>query len=48
MLRKYLTKIKLYVMKNGWKAAVAIFMFYLIRDVSLYIILPWIIATQLI
>tara|TARA_Y100001960_G_C13934782_1_gene476237 strand:+ start:263 stop:397 length:135 start_codon:yes stop_codon:yes gene_type:complete len=39
-------KIKDYIKKNGWKAAAAIFVFYLIRDVSLYIILPWLIATK--
>ena len=30
--------------KYGWKAAVGIFLYYLVRDVSLYILLPWYIA----
>ena len=34
--------------KHGWKAAVGIFFYYLIRDVSLYIILPWYVAKNLI
>ena len=36
------------IKKYGWKAAVGIFFYYLIRDVSLYIILPWYIAKNLI
>ena len=30
--------------KYGWKAVVALFVYYLVRDVSLYILLPWAIA----
>tara|TARA_B100000886_G_scaffold80398_1_gene52297 strand:+ start:948 stop:1136 length:189 start_codon:yes stop_codon:yes gene_type:complete len=29
--------------KYGWKVGLAIFMYYLIRDVTLYIILPYLI-----
>tara|TARA_Y100000996_G_C22545119_1_gene651498 strand:- start:1989 stop:2138 length:150 start_codon:yes stop_codon:yes gene_type:complete len=34
--------------KYGWKAAVAIFMFYLITDGFMYIVLPWLIAKEII
>jgi len=34
--------------KYGWKAAVGIFLFYLIQDSFLYIILPWLIAKNII
>jgi len=44
MLLKIKNKILGLIDKYGWKAAVAIFMYYLIRDVSLYILLPWVIA----
>ena len=42
------TKIVSFISKYGWKAALGIFLYYLIRDVSLYIILPWLIAKNLI
>ena len=32
--------IKMMFKKYGWKVGLAIFMYYLIRDVTLYIILP--------
>ena len=35
--------IKLMFRKYGWKVGLAIFMYYLIRDVTLYIILPYLI-----
>ena len=35
--------IKIMFKKYGWKLGVAIFMYYLIRDVTLYIILPYLI-----
>ena len=44
MLLTLKNKISNFIKKNGWKAAVAIFMFYLVRDVALYILLPWMIA----
>jgi len=34
--------------KYGWKAAIGVFFYYLIRDVSLYILLPWYLAKNLI
>jgi len=33
--------------KYGWKLAAGIFFYYLVRDVSLYIILPWFLANQI-
>ena len=36
-------KIKGFIKKYGWKAGVAIFLYYLIRDVILYILLPYLI-----
>jgi hypothetical protein len=35
--------IKMMFKQYGWKVGVAIFMYYLIRDVTLYIILPYLI-----
>tara|TARA_X000000368_G_C22997312_1_gene697274 strand:+ start:743 stop:907 length:165 start_codon:yes stop_codon:yes gene_type:complete len=52
MIKKFITKFKNRILglfeKYGWKAAVGIFLYYLIRDVSLYIILPWLIAKKMI
>ena len=39
-----ITAMKMLFKQYGWKVGVALFMYYLIRDVSLYIILPWLIA----
>jgi len=36
-----------YIEKYGWKTALAFFICYLIRDVSLYIIVPWLIAKNI-
>ena len=47
MKLKVKNKIINYIKKHGWKAAVTIFVFYLIRDVSLYILLPWLIAKKI-
>ena len=44
MFNKIKNKIHNLFEKYGWKAAVGIFLYYLIRDVSLYILLPWYIA----
>jgi len=46
MINKIKNRIKSLYEKYGWKAAIGIFMYYLIRDVSLYIILPWLIAKK--
>ena len=35
--------IKIMFRKYGWKVGLAIFMYYLIRDVTLYIVLPYLI-----
>ena len=35
--------IKMMFKKYGWKVGVAIFMYYLIRDVTLYIIIPYLV-----
>tara|TARA_X000000368_G_C22631560_1_gene536907 strand:+ start:166 stop:351 length:186 start_codon:yes stop_codon:yes gene_type:complete len=35
--------LKIMFKKYGWKLGVAIFLYYLIRDVTLYIILPYLI-----
>ena len=43
-MSKIKNKFKDLINKYGWKIAVLIFFGYLIRDVSLYIILPWLIA----
>jgi hypothetical protein len=34
--------------KYGWKLGVAVFLGYLVRDVTLYIVLPYLIARSLI
>tara|TARA_B100001123_G_C14503393_1_gene707235 strand:+ start:277 stop:426 length:150 start_codon:yes stop_codon:yes gene_type:complete len=48
MFNKIKNKISSLFKKYGWKAAVGIFLYYLIRDVSLYILLPWYIAKNLV
>ena len=35
--------LKIMFKKYGWKVGLAIFMYYLIRDITLYIILPYLI-----
>ena len=35
--------IRIMFKKYGWKLGVAIFMYYLIRDVTLYIVIPYLI-----
>ena len=39
--------IKIMYKKYGWKLGVAIFMYYLIRDVTLYIIIPYLVYKNL-
>ena len=41
---KIKNKFKELINKYGWKFAIVVFLYYLIRDVSLYILLPWFIA----
>ena len=40
---KIFLKIKSLIKKYGWKAGVAIFLYYLVRDVFLYILLPYLV-----
>ena len=40
--------IKIMFKKYGWNLGVAIFMYYLIRDVTLYIIIPYLVYKNLI
>ena len=35
------------IKKYGWKAAVGIFLFYLVRDVLLYIVIPYFVAKSI-
>tara|TARA_B100000900_G_C20448780_1_gene662248 strand:- start:747 stop:932 length:186 start_codon:yes stop_codon:yes gene_type:complete len=35
--------IRIMFKKYGWKLGVAIFMYYLIRDVTLYIVIPYLV-----
>tara|TARA_B100000575_G_C23116756_1_gene645678 strand:- start:866 stop:1051 length:186 start_codon:yes stop_codon:yes gene_type:complete len=35
--------IKIMFRKYGWKLGIAIFMYYLIRDVTLYIVIPYLV-----
>ena len=46
MLKKIKKKIAGLINKYGWKAAVGIFFYYLIRDVTLYILIPWFFANS--
>jgi|TARA_Y100000817_G_scaffold168704_1_gene131861 hypothetical protein len=39
--------IRIMFKKYGWKLGVAIFMYYLIRDVTLYIIIPYLVYKNL-
>lgn len=48
MIAKFKNRINGLFKKYGWKAAVGIFLFYLIQDSILYIILPWLIANKII
>ena len=47
MFNKIKEKIRNLFKKYGWKAAIGIFVYYLVRDVTLYILLPWYIAKNL-
>ena len=47
-LRKIINYFTCVIRKHGWKATIGIFVFYLVRDVTLYILLPWVIANNLI
>ena len=45
-MQKIKQKYKDLVIKYGWRLAVGVFLYYLIRDVSLYIVLPWFLANR--
>ncbi len=36
--------IKGFIREKGWKVVVAIFLYYLVRDTTLYIIIPFLVA----
>ena len=38
------SRMKMLFKKYGWRAAVGIFIYYLVRDVTLYIIIPYFIS----
>ena len=40
--------VKAFVKKKGWKFLVAFILFYLIRDVTLYIIIPYLIVDKIV
>lgn len=46
MFAKIKDRFKNLYKKYGWKAVAGIFLYYLIRDVSLYIILPYFLLTM--
>jgi len=48
MFNKVKNKIHGLFKKYGWKAGIAIFFYYLVRDVTLYILVPWLIAKNII
>ena len=48
MFSKFKQKVNDYFKKYGWKAVFVFFLYYLIRDVSLYIVIPWFIAKNII
>ena len=41
-------KFKSLLLKYGWKFGLLIFFGYLVRDVTLYILIPWLIASNFI
>ena len=43
-----ITDMKMMFKKYGWKVGVALFMYYLIRDVILYIIIPYLVVKGLV
>jgi|TARA_B100000214_G_scaffold340851_1_gene287592 hypothetical protein len=44
IFKSFQNRIKALFKKYGWKAAVGIFFYYLIRDVTLYIVIPYLLA----
>ena len=48
MILKIKNKLVSFFKKHGIKAAIGIFVFYLVRDVTLYILLPWLLFNNFI
>ena len=46
IFNSFRNRIKDLFKKYGWKAAVGIFFYYLIRDVTLYILIPYFLASS--
>lgn len=40
--------VKAFIKKKGWKFFIAFILFYLVRDVTLYIILPYLIINNVV
>lgn len=40
--------IKSFLRKKGWKLLLVLFLFYLVRDVTLYIIIPYLLIDNLV
>ena len=40
--------VKSFLKKKGWKLLVVLFLFYLVRDVTLYIIIPYLLIDNLV
>ena len=40
--------VKAFIKKKGWKFLIAFILFYLIRDVTLYIIIPYLIVDNVV
>jgi hypothetical protein len=39
--------VKSFIKKKGWKFLVAFILFYLIRDVTLYIVIPYFVVSEI-
>lgn len=46
-LKKIKLKFQMLYKKYGWKAVAGIFTYYLVRDVTLYIVLPYYLVTAI-
>ncbi|MCS6838843.1 MAG: hypothetical protein NZ480_08350 [Bdellovibrionaceae bacterium] len=46
MVTKIKNRLGILYRKYGWKAVVAVFLYYLVRDVTLYIIVPYFIIQK--
>lgn len=41
---KIMAKIKEKIDKHGWKAVLGLFTFYLVRDLSIYVLVPYLLV----